>query len=84
MDFIPDWFSFRNLFKFMWPLVFNRFGVSIIAKSKRKNEWNAFQNQQATAEEDPKKPADFSEAIVVEEKEAPRGENNSTPTNPQV
>jgi len=82
MDFIPDWFSFRNLFKFMWPLIFIALGVSVIAKSKRKNEWNAFQNQQATAEEEPKKPADFSDAIVVEE--TPKDENNSTPTNPQV
>jgi len=84
LDFIPDWFSFRNLFKFMWPLLFIALGISIIAKSKRKNEWNAFQNQQANTEEEPKKPADFSETIVVEDQTVPKDENNQSPTNPQV
>jgi len=61
-------------------LIFIALGISIIAKSKRKNEWTAFQNQQA--QEDQKKAADFSgTTTVTEEKTA--NDNNSTSTNPQ-
>ncbi|MCX2584898.1 PspC domain-containing protein [Pedobacter sp. MR22-3] len=63
MDFIPDWFTIRNLFKFMWPLIFIALGISIIAKSKRKNDWQAFQQQQKAAEEDKK--ADFSDVVAT-------------------
>jgi len=80
LDFIPHWFTIRNFFKFMWPLIFIALGISIIAKSKRKNEWAAFQNQQA--QEEQKKAADFSDAVIVEEK--PTEDNNSTSTNPQA
>jgi len=77
LDFIPDWFTIRNLFKFMWPLVFIALGISIIAKSKRKNEWAAFQHQQAQQEE--KKSADFTEAVIPVDEQ--KSENNSTSTN---
>lgn len=80
LDFIPDWFTIRNFFRFMWPIVFIALGIIIIAKSKRKNEWVNFQNQQA--QEEQKKSTDFSEAVIVEEK--PENENNSTSTNPQA
>lgn len=64
-DLIPDFFRFRNL----WPLIFIALGISIIAKSKRKNDWTAFENQQtaAAAEEELKKPADFSDLSKTEE-----------------
>ncbi|WP_167459521.1 PspC domain-containing protein [Pedobacter jejuensis] len=74
-DFIPDWFRFRNF----WPVIFIVLGISIIAKSKRKNEWAAFQNQQQASEEP--KTETVSDAIIVEET---KPETNSTPTNPQV
>ena len=82
LDFIPYWFSFRNLFKFMWPLIFIALGIAVIAKSKRKNDWTAFQNQQ---EAEQQKKADFSEAVVETEPETPANkDDNSTPANPQV
>ena len=74
-DFIPDWFRLRNF----WPVIFIVLGISIIAKSKRKNEWAAFQNQQQAAEEP--KTETVTDAVIVEET---KGENNSTPNNPQV
>jgi len=74
-DFIPDWFRFRNF----WPVIFIVLGISIIAKSKRKNDWAAFQNQQQAAEEP--KAETVTDAIIVEET---KNDNNSTPTNPQV
>lgn len=74
-DFIPDWFRFRNF----WPVIFIALGISIIAKSRRKNEWAAFQNQQQAAEEP--KTETVTDAIIVEES---KNDNNSTPTNPQV
>jgi len=80
LDFIPEWFTIRNFFKFMWPMVFIALGISIIAKSRRKNEWTNFQNQQA--QEEQKKSADVSDALIVEEK--PDNDNNSTSTNPQA
>lgn len=80
LDFIPEWFTIRNFFKFMWPMVFIALGISIIAKSRRKNEWTNFQNQQA--QEEQKKSADVSDAVIVEEK--PDNDNNSTSTNPQA
>jgi len=81
LDFIPDWFTIRNFFKFMWPLIFIALGISIIAKSKRKNEWTAFQNQQA--QEEQKKAADFSNAS--EATEEPKTDDNSTSsTHPQA
>lgn len=76
LDFIPEWFTIRNFFKFMWPLIFIALGIGIIAKSKRKNEWATFQNQQAQEEE--KKAADFTETTVGEEE--PKNDNNSTST----
>ncbi|MFD2583522.1 PspC domain-containing protein [Pedobacter vanadiisoli] len=83
MDFIPDWFSIRNLFRYMWPLIFIALGISIIAKSKRKNDWTAFQNQQQEAEQ--KKTADFSEAVVENEPSASTNKDDqSTSANPQV
>ncbi|QNN40875.1 PspC domain-containing protein [Pedobacter roseus] len=82
MDFIPDWFSIRNLFRYMWPLIFIALGVSIIAKSKRKNDWAAFQSQQ---EAEQQKTAAFSEAVVENEPVAPvNKDDQSTPANPQV
>jgi len=74
---IPYWISFRNL----WPIIFIALGISIIAKSKRKNEWKEWQNQQ-TAEQP--KTETVSDAIIVEEKPAAQDENNTTPNNPQV
>ncbi|MBB4110444.1 PspC domain-containing protein [Pedobacter zeae] len=83
MDFIPDWFSIRNLFRYMWPLIFIALGISIIAKSKRKNDWAAFQHQQQEAEQ--QKTADFSEVIVENEPSAPANKDDqSTSANPQV
>ncbi len=81
LDFVPEWFTIRNLFKFMWPLIFIALGISIIAKSKRKNEWAAFQDQQA--QEEQRKAADFSETTIVPE-EKPANDNNSTSTYPQA
>jgi phage shock protein PspC (stress-responsive transcriptional regulator) len=81
LDFVPEWFTIRNLFKFMWPLIFIALGISIIAKSKRKNEWAAFQDQQA--QEEQRKAADFSETTIVPE-EKPANDNNSTSTHPQA
>ena len=80
MDFIPDWFTIRNLFKFMWPLIFIALGISIIAKSKRKNDWQAFQQQQKTAEEDKK--ADFSETVITAEEATPQESKDNITTNP--
>lgn len=40
LDFIPDWFRFRNF----WPVIFIALGISVIAKSKRKNEWKEWHN----------------------------------------
>lgn len=77
LDFIPDWFRFRNF----WPVIFIVLGISIIAKSKRKNEWAAFQNQQTGNEP---KAETVKDAVVVEETHIPKDENNSTPNNPQV
>lgn len=82
MDFIPDWFTIRNFFKFMWPLIFIALGISIIAKSKRKNDWQAFKQQQAAEEE---KKADFSEVVAESEPTVhPDQTNNSTTNNPQL
>ncbi|MGM9475134.1 PspC domain-containing protein [Pedobacter sp. GSP4] len=81
LDFIPYWFSIRNLFRYMWPLIFIALGIAIIAKSKRKNDWAAFQHQQ----EAEKQKADFSETIVENEPETPANkDDNSTTPNPQV
>lgn len=77
LDFIPDWFRFRNF----WPVIFIVLGISIIAKSKRKNDWAAFQNQQTSNEP---KAETVTDAVVVEETQTPKDENNSTPNNPQV
>jgi phage shock protein C len=75
-DFIPDWFRFRNF----WPLIFIALGISVIAKSKRKNEWAAWQNQQ-TAAEAPKTEPVATDAIIVDE---PSKEDNNTNPNPQA
>ena len=80
LNIIPEWFTVSNFFRFMWPVVFIALGIAIIAKSKRKNEWVNFQNQQAREEQ--QKSTDFSETVIVEEK--PNDENNSTSTNPQA
>ncbi|MCZ4242472.1 PspC domain-containing protein [Pedobacter punctiformis] len=74
-DLIPDFFRFRNL----WPLIFIALGISIIAKSKRKNDWKDWQNQQAAAE--PKATTVAEDAIVVTE--TPKDETNSSSANPQ-
>ncbi|MBC7418765.1 MAG: PspC domain-containing protein [Pedobacter sp.] len=42
-DLIPDFFRLRNLI----PIVLIAVGVSIIAKSRRKSDWAAWQSQQA-------------------------------------
>jgi len=84
-DFIPNWFRLGNL----WPLILIALGISIIAKSKTKNDWTTWQNQQ-TAEEQKTEPA--SDAIIVDDTAVPKGDNsakednstNSTPTNPQA
>ncbi|MNQ99736.1 hypothetical protein D3C85_1154860 [compost metagenome] len=66
----------------MWPLVFIGLGIAVIAKSKRKNDWAAFQTQQ---EAEQQKKADFSETIVETTPETPENkDDNSTPTNPQA
>ncbi len=78
LDFIPDWFRFRNF----WPVIFIVLGISIIAKAKRKNDWAAFQNQQAPATEPTTETV--TDAVIVEETVAPKDENNSNPVNPQV
>ncbi|MDN3585855.1 PspC domain-containing protein [Pedobacter aquatilis] len=78
LDFIPDWFRFRNF----WPVIFIVLGISIIAKAKRKNEWATFQNQQSAATEPSTEPV--TDAIIVEETEKPKDDNNSNPANPQI
>ncbi len=42
LDFIPHWFRIRNL----WPVIFIALGISFIARSKKKNDWKEWQNQQ--------------------------------------
>lgn len=79
LDFIPYWFSFRNFFKFMWPVIFIALGITIIAKSKRKNDWANFQNQQSEAE---KNNETVSNTVVVDE--TPGNENSTTTTHPQA
>jgi len=44
LDFIPDWVRLRNL----WPIIFIVGGLSLVIKSKRKNEWERWQSQQDT------------------------------------
>lgn len=79
-DLIPDFFRFRNL----WPLIFIALGISIIAKSKRKNDWKDWQNQQnQQAVADPKTTTVANDAIIVNEAEAPKEDNNSSSVNPQ-
>ncbi len=61
-DLIPDFFRFRNL----WPVIFIVLGISIIAKSKRKNEWTAFENQQNVNQDEAKKSSDLNDLTVVD------------------
>ncbi|MCX2575795.1 PspC domain-containing protein [Pedobacter sandarakinus] len=84
MDFIPYWFTFRNFFKFMWPLVFIALGISIIAKSKRKNDWQAFQNQQQQHPTDEMKATTTVSNTDATTENISENENNSTPHNPQA
>ena len=79
LDFIPDWFRFRNF----WPVIFIVLGISIIAKAKRKNEWAEFQNQQQPIKPEPGAET-VTDAIVVEENEKPKDDNQTIPNNPQV
>ncbi len=51
LDLIPDFLRLRNL----WPVILIAIGVSIIAKSRRKNDWQHWQNQQ-TNPINPKQP----------------------------
>jgi len=75
-DLIPYWFRFRNF----WPLIFIALGISIIAKSKRKNDWAAWQKQQ---EENPvSEPVEVVDAEVIPNH--PANENSSNPSNPQA
>lgn len=74
LDFIPDWFRFRNF----WPVIFIALGISIIAKSKRKNDWKDWHSQHDT---DQPKPDHFSETTVMEETVDQKDTNT---TNPQA
>jgi len=49
-DIIPFWFSLSKL----WPLIFVAIGLSFILKSKRKNDWEAWKQEQNLKEEDKK------------------------------
>jgi phage shock protein C len=50
-DIIPFWFSLSKL----WPLIFVAIGLSFILKSKRKNDWEAWKQQQDFKQEEVKK-----------------------------
>ncbi|UKT64350.1 PspC domain-containing protein [Pedobacter mucosus] len=80
-DLIPDFFRFRNL----WPLIFIALGIGIIAKSKRKNEWTAFENQQNVAEEEAKKTESFNDVTIVNQNPTVTSNDNlNNPHNPQA
>lgn len=44
-DLIPDFLRLRNL----WPVILIAFGISIIAKSRKKNEWQEWQEKENAA-----------------------------------
>jgi phage shock protein C len=46
-DFIPFWFSLDKL----WPLIFVAIGISFILKSKNKNDWQDWKNQETAKSE---------------------------------
>jgi len=50
-DIIPFWFSLSKL----WPLIFVAIGLSFILKSKRKNDWEAWKQEQNSRQEEVKK-----------------------------
>jgi phage shock protein C len=52
-DFIPFWFSLDKL----WPLIFVAIGASFILKSKRKNDWEEWKNQEAWKNEQKQAPS---------------------------
>lgn len=65
-DLIPDFFRLRNL----TPIVLIAVGVSIIAKSRRKSDWAAWQSQQAgpfSNQEAPKNPNTETESSATKE-----------------
>lgn len=73
LDLIPYWFNIRNFFRFLWPMIFIALGISIIARSKRKNEWETFQNQQTQQNpvtDEQKDTVDFSEVNKTTENQA--------------
>jgi phage shock protein C len=58
-DIIPYWFSLGKL----WPLIFIAIGISFVAKSKRKDPWEDWKEQQETPSSTPvtEKPRDVNE-----------------------
>jgi phage shock protein C len=52
-DFIPFWFSLDKL----WPLVFVAIGLSFILKSKNKNDWQDWKDQEEWKSEQTQAPA---------------------------
>ncbi len=58
-DIIPYWFSLGKL----WPLIFIAIGISFVAKSKRKDPWGDWKEQQGQAASEPMtgKPGDVNE-----------------------
>jgi phage shock protein C len=58
-DIIPHWFSLGKL----WPLIFVAIGISFVAKSKRKDPWQEWENQQTPPASGPAdRPADVKDA----------------------
>lgn len=68
---IPFWFSLGKL----WPLVFVAIGLSFILKSKRKNDWETWKNQQEQAAAN-----NFNNPVNPVDAQAPF--NQAAPENP--
>ncbi|MGY3054753.1 phage shock protein C [Pedobacter sp. UYEF25] len=78
-DLIPDFFRVRNLV----PVVLIAVGVSVIAKSRRKNDWATWQNQQASSfstQEMPKTPQAEHQTEPTDDPTIANPNNDSIPT----
>lgn len=70
-DIIPYWFRLRNL----WPVILIVLGVSVIAKAKRKNEWEAWEKQNQ---------ANSAETVNATEVKSDKSVNTDSNTNNNV
>lgn len=75
-DLIPDFLRLRNV----WPVILIAVGVSIIAKSRRKNDWQNWQNQQPDPFA-PQEPKTTTETNVTDEQITPSPDTNENPIN---